>query len=98
MKNTQNHIVYGEVGVMPLNIDIYTRMISYWVKLKEGSAENSTLTLMIYNITNSYYKKCEITKHSKYFRWIHCIKTILNNCGFSGIWDTQNIIKQANKS
>ena len=31
LKNsTPNYIVYGELGMMPLKIDIYTRMISYW--------------------------------------------------------------------
>ena len=28
--STTNYIVYGEVGIYPLYIDIYARMISYW--------------------------------------------------------------------
>ena len=30
---TPTHIVYGEVSVYPLKIDIQTRMVSYWSKL-----------------------------------------------------------------
>ena len=32
-KSTPSYIVYGELGVYPLDISIKVRMVSYWLKL-----------------------------------------------------------------
>ena len=29
-KSTPSYMLYGELGVMPLEIDIHTRIISFW--------------------------------------------------------------------
>ena len=85
--STPNYIVYGEVCIYPLYIDIYARMISYWGNLNSeerfGSLANS-----IYLIARSYYTFSNISANSKYFKWIHCIKHILCSSGYSGIWQT----------
>ena len=39
-KSTPNCIVYGETGVLPLKIDIHTRMVSYWAKLIQPETDN----------------------------------------------------------
>ena len=33
---TSNDIVYGELGVYPLEVDINCRMINFWVRLITG--------------------------------------------------------------
>ena len=85
--STPNYIVYGEIGVCPLYIDIYARMISYWGNLNSeerfGSLANS-----IYLIARNYYTFSNISVNSKYFKWINCIKHILCSPGYSGIWQT----------
>lgn len=93
-KCTPNYIVYGETGVFPLKIDIQSRMISYWAKLKENSTVKPTLATIIYDITNSYFKNYVITRRSKYFQWINCIKHVLNDTGFSGVWNTQTFFNR----
>ncbi len=36
-KNTSNDMVYGEVGVFPLDIHIKSRMMGYWSKIILGT-------------------------------------------------------------
>ena len=36
LKNsTPNYIVYSKLGMMPLKIDFYVRMVSYWGKIND---------------------------------------------------------------
>lgn len=46
--STPNYMVYGEVGIMPLKIDIYTRMISYWGKISKADHNANLVTSCIY--------------------------------------------------
>ena len=41
-------MVYGELGVSPLNISIKTRMSCYWAKIV--STDNAKLTSMLYRL------------------------------------------------
>ena len=82
---TPNYIVYGEVGLYPLYIDIRGRMVSYWGNVNSierlGSLANS-----IYLVARSVYKFGKVSPTSTYSRWMNCIKNILCSTGFSGIW------------
>ena len=42
-------MIYGELGIMPLNIDIQTRIISFWLKLIENDNPDK-LSVKMYNI------------------------------------------------
>ena len=63
-------------------------MISYWGKINDHALNINELRSCIYNATRSYYNHNTITNNSLYFKWIHCIKSILCNCGLSGIWES----------
>lgn len=90
---TPNYIVYGEVGVYPLKIDINARMVSYWGKL--NSPDNfGTLSTLVYYASKSHYENNRLSNRSLYFKWISSIKTILCNAGFSGIWDTHTFLNK----
>ena len=92
-KCTPNHIVYGEVGIYPLKIDIQTRIVSYWSKLL--LPENlGTLATGIYLATKSHFGFSNINNKSRYFKWMYEIKSILNSTGFSGIWNSQDLINR----
>ena len=52
-KSTPNCIVYGETGVLPLKVDIQSRMIGYWSKLV--SPVSSSLSTKLYIIAKSYF-------------------------------------------
>ena len=92
-RSTPNYIVYGEVGVPPLKIDITARIISYWGKL--NSVEDvHTLSTLLYYAVKSHYTNTQINSRSVYFKWIHNIKSTLYNFGFSGIWDNHRFPNQ----
>ena len=44
--------------------------------------------------SKSFYIKNKITNKSRYFQWIHNVKTILSDNGYSGIWDTHNFFNK----
>ena len=95
LKNsTPNYIVYGELGMMPLKIDIYKRMISYWGGINSHELNINEMRSCIYNATRSYYNHNNITHNTLYFKWIHCIKNILCNCGLSGILESHTFPNQ----
>ena len=70
----------------PLEIDIKTRILSYWAKLIEGK-ENDILS------SNVYFIMCEMHKNKLIkSSWIDTVKTTLNSLGFSGYWNNQSLL------
>jgi len=87
-KNTCNAMVYGESGRYPILIQIKKKMIGYWARLLVG--KQSKLSKCFYDCV---FNQAE-TKH---FKWIVCIKGILNDCGLTYVWnDQQDIFKEGN--
>ena len=95
-KSTPSYMLYGELGIMPLEIDIHTRITSFWSKLIVN-CPTQTLSTMMYNIifalSNETRIKC---------KWIEYVKILLCSLGFSGIWYSQSfpsnlwLVKAAN--
>jgi hypothetical protein len=85
MKNsTPNVMVYGETGIMPISIDIQTRVISYWSKLITSSdrkLSTDIYTLLLYNFNNTNVRATT-------FKWLKNIKNILYSCGMQNVWST----------
>lgn len=75
-------MIYGELGRLPIAIDIKIRMVSYWSKLVNG--KQSKLSSILYRLTRQSNENYSIQ-----YSWISCVKTILNDCGFSLIWDSE---------
>ena len=81
-RSTSNCMVYGELGCYPVSINIKCRMISFWARLIEGP--RAKLSCIMYN--------CMLKMNGQNglnFQWLNCIKNILNECGLSYIWDSQ---------
>ncbi|KAK6175976.1 hypothetical protein SNE40_014348 [Patella caerulea] len=76
--STPNVMVYGELGVYPLQIYIKYRMINYRYKLVTGP--RSKIAWVLYN---TLYKSFEPNA------WLNYIKDALNSAGLSYIWDSQ---------
>lgn len=45
-RSTPSNMIYGELGVLPLYIDIQTRIISFWTKLIENSEVNKLSSIV----------------------------------------------------
>ena len=77
-------MVYGELGVVPLDVDIKLRMLTYWARLCLGNK---------HKIFNTIYSLLHTLDEKKIFKseWIQTVKTTLNYCGFSGFWLNQTL-------
>ena len=81
---TGTDIVYGELGVYPLEISIKCRMINYWTRLITG--KNTKLSYVMYT--------CLLQLHSSGVYsspWLDYIRNICNECGLSGVWLSQTV-------
>ena len=83
-KFTSTDMVYGELGVYPLEITIKSRMINYWSRVIMG--KNTKLSYVLYN--------CLLQLHTSgvYLSpWLECIKNICIECGMPGVWMSQTV-------
>ena len=78
-KSTPLYMLYGELGRLPLDIIIKTRMINFWYRIITGSQNKFTYIL---------YQKLVSTEGLN-SNWVSCIKQILQDCGRPDIWETQ---------
>lgn len=89
-RSTPNHMIYGELGIFPINIEIKARMLSFWAKLTENSKFNDLdmkLSSLIYVVIYNSYTQGNLKSD-----WINNVKILLCDLGFSGIWDTQEFL------
>ena len=77
-------MVYGELGVFPLNIKIKIRAVTHWARLlnTDYNKLSSNIYKLLYHlaIKNSYVSP-----------WILYIHGILNDCGFPYLWLKQDL-------
>ena len=62
--NTPNYMVLGELGMMPLKIDIFARIFLYWGKINKPESHINNLRQDVDNATHSYYKYSNINNKS----------------------------------
>ena len=83
-KSTPSFMIYGELGMKPITLDIQARVISFWSKLV--SDEDHKLSTLIYKITYEMHKTHKIKS-----TYIDNVQRIINSCGFSRIWQSQSL-------
>ena len=76
-------MIYGELGVKPLKIDIKTRAISFWSKLisQEGNKLSASMYQIIFHMHQNNIIKSEYIKNMKTQRTLKCTTptpTVLN--------------------
>ena len=75
-------MIYGELGAYPMSVYIKLGMVNYWSQLINGT--DCKLLLILYKYM--YIKNV----HGQYqSSWFDSVKNILDNCGFSNIWESQ---------
>ena len=75
--STCNMGVYGELGRYPLYISRYARIIKFWCGI------NKTDNILINTLYDSLLTDCIMGKKN----WASNVKTLLDNFGFSYVWD-----------
>ena len=87
-KSTPSYMIYGETGVMPLNLSIKQRMVSYWARIIENiNAENIKLSSKLYLTIRELHFEKKLRSD-----WIENVQQYLCSSGFSGVWYSQSFI------
>jgi hypothetical protein len=81
--STASCMVYGETGCYPLQVFVNTRIVCYWGRLLTGP--QTKLSAIMYKLMRRMS-----TDPTCCFPWLENIKSILNNCGMSYIWETES--------
>ena len=85
-KSTPTNMLYGELGVTPLYIDIQTRIVSFWSKLIENTG--TKLSSFVYEAIFEMHNL-----QATVFPWVKYVKHLLCSLGFPVIWYSQSFTK-----
>lgn len=77
-------MVYGELGRMPLYLIMHIRTLTFWGRLING--EQTKLSSVMYRLL---YRMDMAGTYSS--PWLVNVKSILNNAGFSYMWQSQQV-------
>lgn len=83
-KSTANCMALGELGRLKLKRDIDKRIVNYWCKLLEPNTDK--ISTLVYTLSKSMYD-ANIYKS----KWLGYVKSLLDNCGYSNLWNCANI-------
>ena len=79
-KFTANSIIYGESGRESIVNVIHRRMLNYWLRLKQGNPNK--ICAIMFQLMKKLYNN-DILKS----KWCIKIREVIDNLGFSYIWD-----------
>ena len=83
-QSTPNYIVYGELGIFPISLQIKIHMIKFWCRLVRGN--ETKFSTLLYELLHVYY-----TDYGYESKWLKFIKNILDDCGMSNVWQNQTV-------
>ena len=89
-KSTPSHMIYGELGIFPITIDVRHRALSYWIKLIADSSNETLGTQKLSTFMYSMIYNMQQNDKLKSQR-LNSIKNSLCKLGFSGIWQSQTV-------
>lgn len=84
-KSTPSFMIYGELGITPIVLDIKSHIISFWAKLITVNEDKKKLSSLMYDFIYQMHKN-SLCRSS----YLENVKNIIDSCGFTGIWHTQN--------
>ena len=88
--STPNCFVYGELGVYPLYIERYGRVMSFWVKIINCSSNEESI---IYKVYKELYD-LTITNPEE-ITWASRVRDVLNRCGLGNYWREQKVYNRS---
>ena len=83
-KNTPIYMLHAELGRHPIQINIKSRMIGFWLSIVNG--KESKLSKLLYSIMLKEHEK-----GSYNFKWTHCINDILVAVGRPDLFKTEPV-------
>ena len=85
--STPNYMVYGETGKSPLDIKVKTRMLNFWSKILSNPDK---LSGKLYQLSLELHDTGVCSSG-----WITKIKSILDDTGYSFVWNSQSMLTKA---
>ena len=79
-------MIYGELGITPISVDIKARVASFWSKIIEPVDDTTKLSSLLYNTVYNLHKNCNFKSS-----FVENAKNIIESCGFSGFWIYQSV-------
>ena len=74
-------MIYGQIGVWPLTVDIQTRVVSFWSKLiATDLSEHYKLSSIIYNVIYALHDTTGFKS-----QWLDNVKSLIYSLGFAGV-------------
>ena len=86
-KSTPIYVLHAELGQHPIQINIKSRMIGFWLSIVNG--KESKLSKLLYSIMLKEHEK-----GSYNFKWIRCINEILVAVGRPDLFKTESVNNQ----
>ena len=80
--STPSYMIYGELGLRPLECEIKKRVISFWYSLLTGKQDKLSFTMYLAMYRNS-------TINNLSFKWLSFVKNIIQETGFYYMWTLQ---------
>ena len=77
-------MIYGVLGIVPITVEIQSRVLNFWCYLTEP-ADNLKLSALLYKAIYIMYGKRKIK-----YEWLANVGKCLDELGFSGIWQLQS--------
>jgi len=81
-KSTANVMVYGELGRLPLTVNVKSRILNYWFHIV--STANVKLSCIMYKLMYNMHIRNQIE-----FKWVKFVEENLHHLGLSNIWTDQ---------
>lgn len=75
-------MIYGELGRYPISFHARVRMVKFWCRLLHG--EECKVSSLLYKLLFVYSNNYGLES-----KWLCFIKSTLDNCGMSNIWNQQ---------
>ena len=89
-KSTPSHMIYGELGILPITLEIRHRVLTYWCKIiTDCTLEplgTQKLSTYVYSIIYSMHRNKKLNS-----QWLNSVENSLCSLGFSGVWESQNV-------
>ena len=85
-KCTPNVMVLGELGRLPIDYNVKSRMLGFWYKLVSGN--NCKISVILYKLL------MKLHQHNIFSAdWIVQMENTMNECGLSDYWNDNNLVR-----
>lgn len=77
-KSTPSNMIYGELGVLPLEVDIKSRIVAFWSRLHNVESRKLSSNLYFNMFINQNQIKC---------KWIENVRHLIVSNGYGYLWN-----------